>query len=108
MFSLFFHTAFFVSQEVALGTPPGFEKLKHVLEIHTFCFAEEMSGCVSLLTNAIDMLVIYLRRVLSQKHFETNFLLKFLFNLGCSVSKKKLMYTTLSELLTVWVINKSL
>lgn len=56
--SMSFHTACFVSLEVALGTPPGFEKLKHVLEI-TFGFAEEMSGCVLLMTNATDVLVVY-------------------------------------------------
>lgn len=47
--SMILHTACFVSQEVALGTPPGFEKLKHVFEI-LFGFSEEMGGCVLLMT----------------------------------------------------------
>ena len=79
-----------------MGTPPGLEKLKHVLEI-PFCFTEEMSGCVLLVTNATEVLVIYLRGVLSQKHFEKNCLLKFLFNLGCSGSENKSLYTTKKE-----------
>lgn len=79
-----------------MGTPPGFEKLKHVLEI-SFCFAEEVGGCVLLMTNATEVLVVYLRGVLSQKHFETNFLLKLLFNLGCSASKNKSVCTTKKE-----------
>lgn len=55
-----FHTACFVSQEVALGTSPGYEKLKHVLEI-TFGFTQEMSGCVLLMTSATEVLVVCLR-----------------------------------------------
>lgn len=93
--SMIFDTACFVSQEVALGTPPRFEKLKHVLEI-TFDFAEEMSGCVLLMANATEVLVLCLR-FLFQKHFETNFPLKILFNLGCSASKNKLLYSTKKE-----------
>lgn len=46
--SMILHTACFVSQEVALGAPPGFEKLKHVFEI-LFGFSEEMGGCVLLM-----------------------------------------------------------
>lgn len=57
---MIFHAACFVSQEVALGTPLGFEKLKHLLEI-AFGFAKEMSGCVLLTTNATELLVVYLR-----------------------------------------------
>lgn len=64
---MIFHTACFVSQEVALETSPGYEKLKHVLEI-TFVFAQEMSGCaqemsgyVLLMTSATEVLVVYLR-----------------------------------------------
>lgn len=107
-----------------MGTPPGFQKLKHVLEI-PFCCAEENSDYVFLMTNDTEVLVVYLRDVPSQKHFETNFLLKFLFILGCCASENKSVYTTeketgcqrreneihvfpLSELLTAWVINKSL
>lgn len=58
--SMIFHTACFASQEVALRTPPGFEKLKHVLEI-TLGFAEEMRGCVLLMANTTEVLVVYLR-----------------------------------------------
>lgn len=91
-FLLIFTLLALFKQEVALGTH-GFEKLKHVWEI-PLCFAEEVSSCVLLMTNATEVVVVCLRAVLSQKHSETNRLLKLYFNLGCSDSKNKSMYAT--------------
>lgn len=93
--SIIFHTAFFVSQEVALGTPPGFQKLKHVLEI-PFCCAEENSDYVFLMTQRCWWYIweMFLpRSILKQAFFwnSSSFLAAVLVRINqCTLQKRKL------------------